>query len=255
MTPTLSPGATLARLKTAPEPVSTPQPMSEAAGRGTSSGILMAWLARTTTCSLNEEMLAKLWWGTPSRVNGVSRAPKVERHMVGRPASQDGQAPHCPSVERTTWSPVATLVTADPTASTTPAPSWPSTTGVGNGMVPLMTLTSLWHTPELTMRTATSLGPGSRTSSPSTTRNSSPSNTMPFMGGLRNAGGGTDGPILAPAGGTRQPGGGQAPSTSHTAPKCATTPAVTIVCHTSWYPKCPGATSGQRAPSISAPPV
>ena len=47
-------------------------------------------------------------------------------------------------------------------ASTTPAPSWPSTDGAGNGMVPSMTDRSEWHTPAATIRTLTSLGPGSR---------------------------------------------------------------------------------------------
>ena len=46
-----------------------------------------------------------------------------------------------------TWSPTATSVTPSPTASTTPAPSWPSTTGSGFGVAPVITFQSLWQTP------------------------------------------------------------------------------------------------------------
>ena len=88
--------------------------------------------------------------------------------------------PQLAIVASTTWSPGCKVVTAPPTASTTPAPSWPSTAGVGQGMVPSMTLMSLWHTPAFTMRTTTSVGPGSRTSSPSVTSAfPSPTNTIP----------------------------------------------------------------------------
>src|SRR5437016_13098305 len=43
------------------------------------------------------------------------------------------------------------------------------TSGVGNGMVPSMTLTSLWHTPAAAIRTRTSLAPGARASRSSVT--------------------------------------------------------------------------------------
>ena len=56
-----------------------------------------------------------------------------------------------------------------------PAPSWPNTDGLGQGIVPLTTLTSLWHKPAAAMRTSTSLAPGRRTVSPSVTRASFPS--------------------------------------------------------------------------------
>ncbi len=39
----------------------------------------------------------------------------------------------------TTWSPTARRVTPSPKASTTPAPSWPSTMGIGRGRLPSMT--------------------------------------------------------------------------------------------------------------------
>ena len=50
----------------------------------------------------------------------------VRRH-VGR---QFGHLPHHGN-EITTWSPGATLRTAEPTASTMPPPSWPNTAGYG----------------------------------------------------------------------------------------------------------------------------
>ena len=46
-------------------------------------------------------------------------------------------------------------------ASTTPAPSWPRTAGGFNGMVPLMTDRSEWHTPAAAILTRTSRAPGS----------------------------------------------------------------------------------------------
>ena len=72
--------------------------------------------------------------------------------------------------------------TPAPTASTTPAPSWPSTTGVGNGIVPSITDTSEWHSPARSMRTTTSPGPGSASRSSTSSRtSSSPVQTMPLI--------------------------------------------------------------------------
>ena len=74
----------------------------------------------------------------------------------------------------TTWSPGLTERTSLPTASTTPAPSWPSTDGAFHGMVPLMTDRSLWQTPAAPMATRTSVGPGSPMVSWSVTSTSDP---------------------------------------------------------------------------------
>src|SRR5579884_3756890 len=124
-------------------PVCTPQPTSAAEVIGTSGGILTACVALSTARSANTDELAKLYAGSPRQVNGWPCAPNVDRHIVGRPAVHASHAPQLAIVVSTTWSPSATLVTPAPTASTTPAPSCPSTTGVGNGMVPLMTDRSL----------------------------------------------------------------------------------------------------------------
>jgi hypothetical protein len=107
--------------------------------------------------------------------------PIDERHQVGRPMLQYLHIPQLATVATTTWSPGFTLVTDEPTSSTTPAPSWPSTAGAGQGMVPLTTLRSLWQTPAAAIRTTTSVGPGPRTSRSSRTSASSPVKAMPRM--------------------------------------------------------------------------
>src|SRR5207248_5573221 len=58
--------------------------------------------------------------------------------------------------EKMTWSPRANSLTPSPTSSTTPAPSWPSTSGSGSAMVPLIAERSEWHTPQAPRRTSTS---------------------------------------------------------------------------------------------------
>ena len=49
----------------------------------------------------------------------------------------------------------ATWCTSEPTASMTPAPSWPSTHGVPAGSAPVACDRSEWHTPLAAMRTRT----------------------------------------------------------------------------------------------------
>src|SRR5438270_569167 len=88
---------------------------------------------------------------SPSTVKGLLSLPMLLEHMVGCPASHAAHRPQLESVENTSWSPAWSVVTWSPTSSTTPAASWPSTTGVGNGMVPLTTLRSLWHKPAAPM--------------------------------------------------------------------------------------------------------
>ena len=67
-----------------------------------------------------------------------------------------------------TWSPSSMVETPEPTASTTPAPSWPSTTGSGFEVAPVITFQSLWQTPLAAIRTVTSPWPGSASSTFST---------------------------------------------------------------------------------------
>ena len=51
----------------------------------------------------------------------------------GCPLRHCGQAPQNPDRQATTWSPGFTVVTAPPTASTTPDPSWPITMAWSRG--------------------------------------------------------------------------------------------------------------------------
>ena len=102
-----------------------------------SVGIFTAWTALTSVRSREGRVGGEVEQrGSPPRENGRPGLPIAARHMVGRPRSQSAQAPQLARVDRATWSPGATCVTPAPTASTTPAPSWPSTTGTGNGIVP-----------------------------------------------------------------------------------------------------------------------
>src|SRR3954454_2867103 len=172
----------LARLNTAPAPVSTAHPMRLADASGTSGSMTTAWVSVTTVYSENTPAFANWNAFSPPTVNGAFSLPgPVSRQWVGWPRSHASHWPQLPRVVRTTWSPTFTLVTASPTASTTPAPSWPRTTGVGNGIVPSITLTSLWQRPAAWMRTLTSCGRGSRTSTSSRT-SSAPVQTMAFTG-------------------------------------------------------------------------
>ena len=173
-TAAVSPGFTLARFRTAPTPVRTPQPMRQADEKGMSFGMRTACTSLTIVTSEKTEAAAKFEAGSPLKVNGVEMLPSELLHHVGCPVLQARQAPQLASVAMTTWSPGFTDRTASPTASTMPAPSWPSTAGAGKGMVPSITDRSEWHTPAACMRTCTSFGPGPRTSSSSVTSTPSP---------------------------------------------------------------------------------
>src|ERR1039458_1207685 len=64
-TAAVSPACTLARLSTAPTPVSTPQPMRQAEVMGTSLEILTAWTSLTIVDSANPDVAAKFDAGSP----------------------------------------------------------------------------------------------------------------------------------------------------------------------------------------------
>ena len=63
--------------------------------------------------------------GSPLKVKGWDTLPRVFTHQVGWPVLQARHVPQLARVAMTTWSPGLTEVTSEPTASTTPAPSWP----------------------------------------------------------------------------------------------------------------------------------
>ena len=89
---------------------------------------------------------------------------------AGRPRLHSAHSPHEGAQERTTSSPGASPRTSLPTASTTPAPSCPSTMGVGRRNSPLTLCRSVPQIPAAAMRTTTSSGPGSASSSSSTVK-------------------------------------------------------------------------------------
>src|SRR5215475_12495638 len=66
----------------------------------------------------------------------------------GLPITQYLHLPQVGIHEITTVSPTAMSVTPSPTSAIVPAASWPSTTGGGSGIVPLVAERSLWQTPQ-----------------------------------------------------------------------------------------------------------
>jgi hypothetical protein len=67
--------------------------------------------------------------------------------------------------EQTTWSPTLTRVTSGPTASITPAPSWPPTIGSRPVESPVRRCSSEWHIPDAANLILTSPCFGSSSSS------------------------------------------------------------------------------------------
>ena len=98
ITATVSPGCTLARLSTAPAPVTTAQPIRHAADSGTSFGITTAWLSATTVRSVNTPALANWNAFSPPTVKGrLQLAHRVA--AVGGLAAVAGVA-HAAAAER-----------------------------------------------------------------------------------------------------------------------------------------------------------
>src|SRR5947209_1813854 len=90
-------------------------------------------------------------------------------HSVGRPARHWAQMPQEGTNEKATWSPSCRPRTSFPTASTTPAPSCPSTTGQRpSPSNPSARFTSEWQTPAAATRTSTSSARGGSSSTFST---------------------------------------------------------------------------------------
>ena len=77
----------------------------------------------------------------------VPIAGHAVEQSCGRSRRHSSHSPHEGAHESATWSPAATRVTPGPTASTTPAPSWPSTAGHGVSAVPSTAFWSEWQTP------------------------------------------------------------------------------------------------------------
>ena len=71
--------------------------------------------------------------------NIIQRAVSAPLHRTGRPEAQNLHQPQLGRKFKITWSPGFDIVTPGPTASTTPAPSWPSTIGSGGFHSPFIT--------------------------------------------------------------------------------------------------------------------
>ena len=139
------PARTPAVRQTAPVPVATAQPASAAISNGTPSGIGMQHAAGTIVAlgEGGEERVVvdRLAGAREPRAVPSSRPPDaISVHAVAQrwlsSRRHSSQCPHAGSQESTTRVPGG-QPTPSPTASTTPAPSWPSTAGqrVGGGAV------------------------------------------------------------------------------------------------------------------------
>ncbi len=178
-TAAVSPGWTLARLRTAPTPVSTPQPMRHAEVKGTSSRDLHR-LDLGDDSPLDEDRRGREIRCRLARVLEGGRHVAEAADAPGRVPG--GAGPAAPATGQGRDHDVVAgrdLVTPGPTASTMPAPSWPRTDGGFQGIVPSITDRSEWHTPAAWTATSTSPRPGSLTVSWSVTSASLPVKTMP----------------------------------------------------------------------------
>ena len=126
-TATLLPGGTCAVFTTAPRPVITPQASSDALSSGSVSGIATTWDSSTTATSAKAAVRSPWCTPAPSRVRMCGRSSRAKGvgHTVCAPFWQKKQCPQARIRVTTTWSPGRTSFTPGPTASTTPAASWP----------------------------------------------------------------------------------------------------------------------------------
>ena len=108
MTATVSPGATLAVLTTAPKPVMTPQPISAARSSGISLWIFTIAFSCTSICSANDDRLRN-WLSfsaaQDSRWLARQHLHLVSVHSTGRPVVQFSQVPQNTDRHVMTWSP------------------------------------------------------------------------------------------------------------------------------------------------------
>ncbi len=126
MTATESPRVTAPVLIAAPMPAITPQPSRPAIAAGTCGSTVVHWPAATRVLPRNAPMPSAGDSGVPSSRVIFCVALWVAKQYQGRPRRHARQDPHTARQLRTTKSPGRTSVTPAPTASTTPAASWPS---------------------------------------------------------------------------------------------------------------------------------
>ncbi len=163
-TTTVWPGCGRPALMTAPPPVSTAHPSSDATAGGTSAGTGTTERRSTTAYVAKPE--TPRWWltGWPPRDSRLSPAISVPAPLAALPGSQGvspfvahaGQWPHLGRNVMTMRCPTGMSATADPACSTMPAASWPSSIGTGRTRLPSTTDRSEWHRPAASMRTRSS---------------------------------------------------------------------------------------------------
>ena len=146
MTATVDPARTSAVLTTAPTPVETPQPISAATSGGTPSGMGTTALAGTTWWVLMVPMERYARTGDPSarerRVVPSAWAWRRDgepEQSHWRPRWHSRQRRHGAYQVSATGRPMTPGSSPGPTASTTPAPSWPITMGPGRFQWPSRT--------------------------------------------------------------------------------------------------------------------
>ena len=132
-------GARRAALRTAPAPVTTPQPSSDACHSGMSASSGTAPARRHHASARRSTPSSARAGGSPPAPSRSREVPSISvprtalapagSQRLRRPARQERHCPHDGTKENATRSPGATWVTRSPTDSTTPAPSCPSTIG------------------------------------------------------------------------------------------------------------------------------
>ena len=95
----------------------------------------------------------------------VTHPAQAVAHRCGRSRRHSLAAPARRAARRARRACPGAAPRPRPTASTTPAPSWPSTAGQRVAAVPSIALRSEWQTPLACRRTSTSPGPGGASSS------------------------------------------------------------------------------------------
>ena len=127
-----------------------------------------------TTAYSAKQATLPMWWMRCSPlcrrcVPSIMFGPVAmwKSHTCELPERHDLQRPQAGTNDRITCWPGRTDVTPGPTASTVPAPSWPSTTGSAMGASPCMKWRSLRQMPAAPIftRTSPALGSSSSTSS------------------------------------------------------------------------------------------
>ncbi len=135
ITATVSPGRTLEVWIAAPTPVITPQPIRQARSSGMSLRIATQACSWISICSANDDRFRNCCIGPPFWVSlgasDCSRRTSGLWHSDMWPVRQCSQWPQKADRQVITWSPTFTVRTSEPTSSTTPALSWPSTVGSG----------------------------------------------------------------------------------------------------------------------------